>query len=154
MCPDPKGTHPCVPPVLLPLTWVARVVLFFSLSAGKREVYILPALPMLCLALGPWLPAILARAWPQRLAFAMTAMLAAVTLVAGSLVVLGEPGFECKLDAARGLAGGGDALGAMLAAIGAFGVAALLWFRVRGGVAALLATLAGLWAGYGLIGYP
>ncbi len=140
--------------VLLPLAWVALVVLFFSLSAGKREVYILPALPMLCLALGPWLPAILARPWPRRLAFALAAMLAAVTLVAGSMVVLGEPGFERKLDAARGLAGGGEALGAMLAAIGAFGVAALLWFRVRGGVAALLATLTGLWVGYGLIGYP
>src|SRR3970282_2213833 len=33
-------------------------------------------------------------------------------------------------------------------------VAALLWFRVRGGIAAMLVTLAGLWVGYGLIGYP
>ncbi len=140
--------------VLLPLAWVALVLLFFSISAGKREVYILPALPMLCLALGPWLPAILARPWPRRLAFAFAAVLAAVTLVAGLLVVFGEPGFERKLDAARGIADGGNALGAMLAAIGAFGVAALLWFRLRGGVPALLATLAGLWVGYSLIGYP
>jgi hypothetical protein len=129
-------------------------VLFFTLSAGKREVYILPALPMLCLALGPWLPAILARPWPRRLAFALAAVLATVTLVAGLMVVLGEPGFEQKLADARGIAGGGDALGAMLAAIGAFGLAALLWFRMRGAIAALLATLAGLWVGYGLIGYP
>ena len=77
-----------------------------------------------------------------------------VTLVAGLLVVFGEPGFERKLADARGIAGGGDALGAMLAAIGAFGVAALLWFRMRGGVAALLTTLAGLWVGFGLVGYP
>ena len=142
------------PRVLLPLAWVALVVLFFSLSAGKREVYILPALPLLCLALGPWLPAILARPWPRRLVFAFAAVLATVTLVAGLMVVFGEPGFERKLADARGMVGGGDAIGAMLAAIGAFGVAALLWFRVRGGVAALLATLAGLWVGYGLIGYP
>ncbi|GAA6142135.1 glycosyltransferase family 39 protein [Hydrogenophaga sp. 5NK40-0174] len=31
------------------LGWVALVVLFFSLSSGKREVYIFPALPMLSL---------------------------------------------------------------------------------------------------------
>ena len=33
------------------LSWVALVLLFFSLSPGKREVYILPALPMFALAL-------------------------------------------------------------------------------------------------------
>jgi 4-amino-4-deoxy-L-arabinose transferase-like glycosyltransferase len=33
------------------LVWVALVVLFFSLSKGKREVYILPALPMLALVM-------------------------------------------------------------------------------------------------------
>ena len=31
------------------LAWVALVVVFFSISKGKREVYILPALPMLAL---------------------------------------------------------------------------------------------------------
>lgn len=33
------------------LSWVALVLLFFSMSPGKREVYILPALPMAALAL-------------------------------------------------------------------------------------------------------
>ena len=33
------------------LSWVALVLLFFSLSPGKRDVYILPALPMFALAL-------------------------------------------------------------------------------------------------------
>ncbi len=33
------------------LSWVALVLLFFSTSPGKREVYILPALPMSALAL-------------------------------------------------------------------------------------------------------
>ncbi|MGH8076867.1 MAG: ArnT family glycosyltransferase [Lysobacter sp.] len=140
--------------VLLPLAWVVLVVLFFTLSAGKREVYVLPALPMLCLALGPWLPAVLFRPWPRRLAFAFAVVLAAVTLVTGLMVAFGEPGFEHRLDNARGIAGGGNALGAMLAAIGAFGIGALMWFRLRGGVAAMLATLTGLWVGFSLIGYP
>lgn len=33
------------------LSWVALVLLFFSISSGKREVYIFPALPMFALAL-------------------------------------------------------------------------------------------------------
>jgi len=34
------------------VTWVGLVLLFFSLSPGKREVYILPALPMMALVAG------------------------------------------------------------------------------------------------------
>lgn len=37
--------------ILLLFLWVAVVVTFFSLSAGKRGVYVLPALPIFCLAL-------------------------------------------------------------------------------------------------------
>lgn len=34
------------------MTWVGLVLLFFSISSGKREVYIFPALPMLALVIG------------------------------------------------------------------------------------------------------
>ena len=53
-------------PVLL--VWIALVVVFFSISPGKRGVYILPALPMFVLSLAPvlstqqparWFPAVL-----------------------------------------------------------------------------------------------
>ncbi|WP_342607635.1 glycosyltransferase family 39 protein [Vibrio tritonius] len=37
------------------LIWVALVVFFFSLSPGKRGVYILPAVPMLALCFSHWL---------------------------------------------------------------------------------------------------
>ena len=38
------------------LVWVGLVLLFFSLSSGKREVYMFPALPMLALVIGAlWL---------------------------------------------------------------------------------------------------
>jgi len=40
--------------VIALLVWVALVVVFFSISPGKRGVYILPAVPMLALALSPW----------------------------------------------------------------------------------------------------
>ncbi|WP_203298944.1 ArnT family glycosyltransferase [Marinobacter sediminum] len=56
------------PVVLVQLAWVALVILFFSISPGKRGVYLLPALPMFALALAPalsthrparWFPPIL-----------------------------------------------------------------------------------------------
>jgi 4-amino-4-deoxy-L-arabinose transferase-like glycosyltransferase len=41
--------------LLLLLGWVVLVLIFFSLSPGKRGVYILPALPALAVASGEWL---------------------------------------------------------------------------------------------------
>ncbi|GAB6262904.1 ArnT family glycosyltransferase [Photobacterium sp. R1] len=41
------------PVIWVILSWVVLVVLFFSLSPGKRGVYVLPALPMFALALSP-----------------------------------------------------------------------------------------------------
>jgi 4-amino-4-deoxy-L-arabinose transferase-like glycosyltransferase len=37
----------------LPLAWVALVILFFSASPAKRDIYIYPALPIMTLALAP-----------------------------------------------------------------------------------------------------
>jgi len=130
------------------------IVLFFSLSAGKREVYILPALPLFCLALGPWLGDIIERAGARRLAFGLAAVLALAAAAVGAMVVFGHPGFEQKLDEARGLAGGADALGRVLLALGAWGIAMLLAFGLRRGVAALLGTLTGLWLLIGLAAQP
>ncbi|MGO4780705.1 hypothetical protein AB4084_35035, partial [Lysobacter sp. 2RAB21] len=44
------------PRYLLPLAWWILVVVFFTIPNGKRDMYILPALPMLALALGALLP--------------------------------------------------------------------------------------------------
>ncbi|MGY0504789.1 ArnT family glycosyltransferase [Luteimonas sp. e5] len=139
--------------VLLPLAWIALVVLFFSLSRGKREVYILPALPMFCLLLGPWLGEVIARprlrlgAWLAGLGFAL------LLLGLGLGAALASPAYEARLAAIRGSVDG-DALGWMLAAIGAAGSMAALWLRPRRGVAALCAVLAALWLGWSLIAYP
>jgi 4-amino-4-deoxy-L-arabinose transferase-like glycosyltransferase len=42
--------------VLVLLGWVTLVVLFFCISAGKRKLYIYPALPGLVLAAAPLIP--------------------------------------------------------------------------------------------------
>ncbi|TCZ84338.1 glycosyltransferase family 39 protein [Lysobacter sp. N42] len=139
--------------LLVLLGSVVLIVLFFSLSAGKREVYILPALPLLCLALGPWLPAILERRSARALALGLAALLAGACLLAGALLLLGEPGFERRLAEARGLADA-DALGALLLAIGSGGAGLLALCGPRRGVAALAGTLATFWVLVGLVGAP
>jgi 4-amino-4-deoxy-L-arabinose transferase-like glycosyltransferase len=40
--------------IILPLGWIVLVIVFFSMSAGKRGVYVLPALPMLALISAPY----------------------------------------------------------------------------------------------------
>ena len=52
--------------VWLPLGWALLVLLFFSLSPGKRGIYILPALPALAIASLPFIEAVLARSGVRR----------------------------------------------------------------------------------------
>lgn len=139
---------------LLPLAWWALVLLFFSIASGKRDVYILPALPMACLALAPLLPGLLRKAWPRRLALGWAIAFALALLGAGLAMLLGEPGFERSLLADRGLAPDTDALAWMVLAAGTWAVASLLWFGVRRPAAAMLSGLAGLWVLFGLVGAP
>lgn len=141
------------PRILLLLGWVVCVVLFFSLSSGKREVYILPALPMLCVAMGPWLYDVVSRRGVGIGAFIAAVLFSGVLLAAGLAAALGHPGFEDRLASIRGTVDG-DALGWMLAAIGGAGLLAALILRPKRGVAALYAAIAALWLGYSFIGYP
>jgi 4-amino-4-deoxy-L-arabinose transferase-like glycosyltransferase len=74
----------------LPLSWTILVLLFFSLSPGKRGVYVLPALPALVLAAAPYLEALIARSAVQRASLALAGLL----LTLAALVVMGVARFE------------------------------------------------------------
>jgi len=141
------------PRYLLPLVWVLLVFVFFSIPAGKRDMYILPALPMLALALAPLLPGLLRRTGVQRMLLAFVLVLALATLAAGLAMLLSDPGFARRLLEGRPphVATG---LGWMFTAIGSFGLGACLWFGRRRAPAALLATLTLLWLLYSLVGAP
>ena len=82
--------------VVLPLAWVLLVVLFFSLSSGKRGVYVLPALPAFALACAPWLQDLGESKGPQRALFGMACGLAAITLL-GSAYFAFVPGARADL---------------------------------------------------------
>ena len=49
----------------LPLAWVALVIVFFSASPAKRDIYIYPALPLLALAVAPLFDQLVRRAAVQ-----------------------------------------------------------------------------------------
>lgn len=142
------------PRYLLPLAWWALVVLFFSIPGGKRDVYIMPALPMACLALAPLLPGIVRKAWAKRIGFGFGALLALLLFGAGLAMLLGDPRFEQRLIEQRGFSDGARAAAGLLLAMGSFGLGALLWHRVRNGVVAMLWVLGGIWVLFGLVGGP
>ena len=139
---------------LLPLAWWALIVLFFSIPSGKRDVYIMPALPMMCLALAPLLPGIVRRAWPRRVAFGFGSALGLLLLAVGLAMWFGDPRFEAKLIADRGFTDGGRGAAAMLLAMGGWSVAAMAWHRARNGVIGLLWMFGGIWVLYGMVAYP
>jgi 4-amino-4-deoxy-L-arabinose transferase-like glycosyltransferase len=140
---------------LLPLAWWLLVVLFFSIPSGKRDVYILPTLPMMCLALAPLLPGILRKRAAQWLAFAFGLALALAALGGGVAMLSGLPRFEQTLIVERGLSLAQAHAGAwLLIAIATWGVASLLWFGRRRAPLALVTMLAGVWVLYGLVAYP
>lgn len=119
------------------LVWVVLVVLFFSLSSGKRGVYILPALPVLVLASAPYLLELMQRRSVQRALFVLTALVSASCLF-GSLFVLIRPEQRQELLANYEL----DVLGPLLT-IGAFGAVLCAMARPARGVIAYAGLLAG-----------
>jgi 4-amino-4-deoxy-L-arabinose transferase-like glycosyltransferase len=73
------------------LGWILLVLVFFSISPGKRGVYVLPALPALVLAAAPWLPALWERRHAQQLMFGLAAMLVVACLGALLYLVMLQP---------------------------------------------------------------
>jgi 4-amino-4-deoxy-L-arabinose transferase-like glycosyltransferase len=141
------------PRYLLPLAWWALVVLFFSFPHGKRDVYVMPALVMACLALAPLLPAIVRRRGAQWIARICVLALLLATAGGGMAMLLGNPSFESRFAAERGFEAGSASIAWLLLAMGAWTLGSALWFRRRP-VPMLLSALAGLWLAYGLIAYP
>ncbi len=134
---------------LLPLGWIVLVVLFFSISPGKRDVYILPALPMAALALAPLLPGLLRRRGVRLAVFALTVLLAAMLALGAALALLRHPPWALKIE---------QSLDPQIWWLGlVIGVAGLLiaaLTRVRRAPLGWLLFAAVLWSLYGLWGYP
>jgi 4-amino-4-deoxy-L-arabinose transferase-like glycosyltransferase len=137
----------------LPLAWALLVLLFFSLSPGKRDMYILPALPAVALAAAPFLPALLSRSDFRR-ALHWLALAASIVLLALGLMALLRPTAAVQaLVRERGMGEEARWLWLMLATVGALGLGAALAWR-REGLRALGVLLLSLCVGYGFVAYP
>ena len=139
---------------LLLLGWVLAVLVFFSIPSGKRDVYILPALPMFCLALAPLLPGLLRKVSVRRVLLGFVLFLGVLTLVGGALPLLGEPGFETRTETSRGIDAASDAIWWLLLAIGGGTLLAAAWGRVRRAAGAVMISLALIWVLIGFVAYP
>ncbi len=136
------------------LGWALLVLLFFSASPGKREVYLFPALPAVCLAAAPLLCGLLRRPGPRRLLLGyviVLATLAMMLILDGNVRVDGVVSQlaarrDIRADDLRWLLGG---LGALSA--GGLALAAAL-HRKPGHLA--IGFSAWLWAVYGLVLAP
>ncbi len=83
---------------LLPLGFALAVVLFFSLSTGKRGVYVLPGLPAVALAAAPHLAALFRRVDVGRFSLGLGAVLLIPAWVLVLGVALGIPKVSALLD--------------------------------------------------------
>lgn len=138
---------------LLPLAWVVLVVVFFSLSGGKRDVYILPALPVTAIALAPWLPDVVRRASFRWTLWAVTLLLALVLLVAGLGMHAGHLHKLVAL-ATSALDGAPHPLIAMIIGIGVAGAVIALLARTRHAALAWCGFALAAWGTWGLVAYP
>lgn len=132
--------------IVLPVCWVLLVMAFFSMSPGKRDMYILPALPTLCAALSPLLPGLLRQRSAQTLLYAVLLLIATALLAAAGSALGPRP--LLQLPEATGK------LWALLAAMGACGVALLLRYRRARIAQAWFWFCVALWTLYGFVGYP
>ncbi|MBY6032798.1 glycosyltransferase family 39 protein [Marinobacter daepoensis] len=86
------------PVVLTALVWVTLVVVFFSISPGKRGVYVLPALPLLALALAPVITVHRPAAWFPPLMTGLHGLLALALITVGILAWNDHPKLVDKVS--------------------------------------------------------
>ncbi len=134
---------------LLPLGWIVLVLLFFSFSPGKRDVYILPALPMAALALAPLLPGLLRKRGVRIAVFALTALLGCALSVAATLALHAHPAWAAQLEQSLD-----PRIWWLLLGVGLAGLLVAALTRVRHAPLGWLLFAGILWGLYGLWGYP
>ena len=140
--------------VWLPLAWGLLVLVFFSCSPGKRDMYVLPALPAFALAAAPFLPALCERRGFRWLLWGFVLCLGLLLFGLGASVLGGRSQFLDSVLDGRGADAAVRTLGLFLLGVGAFGALAALALRPARALITAAAFLVVLWCGYGLIVYP
>ncbi len=142
------------PRVLLPLAWSLLLLVFFSIPAGKRDVYLLPALPMVALALAPYWDEILRARWLRLSAFWAALLVGLICIGVAAWAWGGHARAAQAFLQRRELAGQAQAVWGLLLLVGIGFAGSALLLRARRGVAALLAGMSVLWLAWSLIAQP
>ncbi len=140
--------------VMLPLAWTLMTIVFFSIPHGKRDVYVIPCIPMLALAMAPYLQEIADARWMRWLAFAFVLVGGLFFLGAGAWTMQGHSAAFEDMLRRRDLQDLASALWGMIFVIGAAFLAAAAIFRPRRGVHSLLAGIAAFWLVWSFWTYP
>ncbi|MEP7097688.1 MAG: glycosyltransferase family 39 protein [Dokdonella sp.] len=140
--------------VMLPLAWSVIVIVFFSIPSGKRDVYLMPVLPMLALAMAPYLEEIARARWLRSTAFAIGLMVGIAIAAVGAWALTGHAPAAERFLQQREIDDQARLVWAMFIVTGAGFIVAAVWFRPRRGVHALLAGLTTLWLIWGFWAYP
>lgn len=136
---------------VLLLGWALLVLLFFSASPGKREVYIFPMLPALCVAASPLLPALLRRRGVRGVLLAWLCVFSAAIALTSAAALWGQHDWAVRVAAQRAIDPASmHALLGWLLALGITGLALAAWARMRRIAPALLLFTAVLWTVYGI----
>ena len=136
------------------LGWSLLVLIFFSASPGKREVYLLPMLPALSLAAAPLLAGLLRRAGPKRMLAGWVWLASLLMLALGVLVKSGSSLLAHNHFAQSMPSAAIQQLGSGVLIIGAGGLALAIWARLRHPGSAAVAFSALLWCVHGLVLMP
>ncbi len=139
---------------LLPLLWIVLVIVFFSFPKGKRDVYIMPALPWMALMVAPFLAEMVQRLWLRRTLLIFVSALAVIFLGVGAAAWMGHLPAAERLVEERGLDDAGRGLWMLLLAIGTVAALSALWFRQRRSLAALAVTMSAIWLLWSFYAYP
>ena len=132
--------------VWLPLAWVLLTLLFFSLSTGKRGIYLFPALPALAIASAPYLPELFKHRGVQWASL----VLGGVIVLAGVGLLVAHATGNAKLDSKLANVGLTSlAPVAVFVLCGAVLWALALWKKPVLAWPAVLAAVAVLWS-YGI----
>lgn len=133
--------------IILPLGWVLLVLVFFSLSPGKRGVYILPALPMLALITAPYLLQIIRHLWLSRIIWLVVLTVSLVSLALGISGAMGLD-FATKLSLKQQIEPWG-----FFTSIGLVGCAICLFTYLRNQFVSWILFIPLLWVFYSTWGY-
>ena len=139
--------------VLLPLAWSALILVFFSVTRGKRDVYVMPILPMAAVLLAPWLETQLTRAWMKRVLFGLT-LLGGLAFTLAGVAILAKSPFAMRELTQHATGVNPRGVGWMLFCIGLGFILPMLVCRMRRPLHALLTGLTVLWLTWGLVAGP